>query len=283
VDIYRSFGLSANPFSTTPDPMFAYETSEHRLAMVKILYSIQERMGLFVLQGPVGTGKTTISRFLLQELAEDDRYVVAYLPQMNMRTEAGFLRAVNAALGLPTPFKSSDIQATLLSFLLEQHNADRTVVLMIDEAQTILSVNLHTIRMLLNQETAKHKLLQVVLFAQPNFARKLEQLPALRSRVTGAAYLNPLSFEDAIAMLRFRVAQVSPEGKEDIFDEIFPSDRLHHNIYQVAGGVPRELCVLSNAALVNAYGRGSRCVDHEALAAAISDFRSIKFQETANA
>lgn len=276
MNIYQTFGLSANPFATTPDPVFAYETREHRLAMVKILYSIQERMGLFLMRGDVGTGKTTLGRFIIQQLAADERYKVAYLANMNMRTEAAFLRSINGAYGLATPYKTSNINAALLEFLLQMHQEDKTVVLMIDEAQNIQPTNLHTIHALLNHETSKHKLLQIVLFAQPNFTNKIEQMPALRSRITAAAYLNPLSFEDGVAMLRFRVRQVSDDPQA--FDEIFPDERLHHAIYKAAGGIPRDLCVLCNAALVNAFGLGRRCVNDEALKAAIADFDTIKFE-----
>lgn len=277
MDVYRAFGMNGNPFSTTPDPQFAYETKEHRLAMVKILYSIQERMGLFLMRGDVGTGKTTLGRFLVQQLGTDPNYRIAYLANMDMRTPAGFLRAINAAYGLPTPYKGAEVEKALLTFLIEEHKAGRTVVLFIDEAQRILSTNLHTVHSLLNMETAKHKLLQIVLFAQPNFVNKLEQLPALKSRVTGSTYLNPLTEEDALAMLRYRVAQVCES--DDQFDTIFPGEAIQKAIYKAAGGIPRDLCVLCSAALVNAFGRGKACVNEESLQAAIDDFRAIKFQE----
>ena len=276
MDVQRHFGLKDNPFSTTPDPKYAYETREHRLAMVKILYSIQERQGIFLLQGEVGTGKTTLCRFLLPTLEDDERYAVASLSNLSMRTSASMLRAVTAAYGLPSRFKEKDINDELLSFLLTAYRAEKTVVLLIDEAQTIPGPNLTTLHMLSNHQTLKHKLLQIVLFSQPTFSRKLEQVPALRSRITGAAYLNPLSFEDAVEMLRFRM-----ETAGGSFDEIFPDAELHHRMYQAAGGVPRDLCVLCNAALLNAYGLGQDCVRPEALEAAISDFR-FKFKEDRN-
>jgi type II secretory pathway predicted ATPase ExeA len=273
MDVYQHFSLAANPFSTTPDPAFAYETKEHRLAMVKILYSIQERMGIFLLQGEVGTGKTTLSRFLIQTLEEDDNYLVSYLSSLTMRTSAGMLRTITTSFGLPSRYKERDISDELLGFLVQAHKDGKTVVLMVDEAQTIHGPNLTTLHMLSNHQTLKHKLLQIVLFSQPTFTRKLEQVPALRSRITGAAYLNPLSFEDAVEMLRFRMEKAGGS-----FDTVFPSRELHHMLYQAAGGIPRELCVLANAAMVNAYGMNNSRVCPEDIEAAVADFR-FKFKE----
>ena len=276
MSILRHFGLKDNPFSTTPDPKYAYESREHRLAMVKILYSIQERQGIFLLQGEVGTGKTTLCRFLLPTLEDDDRYTVASLSNLTARTSASMLRAITSAYGLPSRFKEKDINDELLSFLLASYREEKTVVLLVDEAQTIPGQNLTTLHMLSNHQTLKHKLLQIVLFSQPTFSRKLEQVPALRSRITGAAYLNPLSFEDAVEMLRFRM-----ETAGGSFDTLFPDPSLHHRIYQAAGGVPRDLCVLCNATLINAYALNQHCVRPEALESAISDFR-FKFKEEKN-
>ncbi len=275
MDVYQHFGLAANPFSTTPDPSFAYETKEHRLAMVKILYSVQEQMGIFLLQGEVGTGKTTLGRFLLQTLEEDDRYIVSSLSSLMMRTSAGMLRTITTSFGLPSRYKEKDINDELLAFLLNCHKGGKTAVLMVDEAQTIHGPNLTTLHMLSNHQTLRHKLLQIVLFSQPTFARKLEQVPALRSRITGAAYLNPLSFQDAIEMLRFRMERAGGS-----FDIVFPTEQVHHMVYQAAGGIPRELCVLCNSAMVNAYGMGNKRVCTEDVEAAISDFR-FKFKEVA--
>jgi len=127
--------------------------------------------------------------------------------------------------------------------------------------------------MLSNHQTLKHKLLQIVLFSQPTFSRKLEQVPALRSRITGAAYLNALSFEDATEMLRYRMERAGGS-----FDAVFPAPELHHLLYKATGGIPRELCVLCNATLVNAYGAGNKRVMGADIEGAISDFR-FKYKE----
>lgn len=278
MDVHSSFGLRGNPFSTSPDPDFAYETTGHGLAITHLLFSIEEREGLFLIRGGVGTGKTTIARFIVQQLGVNPKYRIAYLSKMDQRTATGFLRAVNGAFGLPTPFRAADIERELYGFLYAQHEAGNTVVLMIDEAQRMHSQSLHAIHALLNVETAKHKLLQIALFAQTNIINKLEQVPALQSRITRSVFLNDLTETDAIAMLRYRVSVVSDDNR---FDQIFPP-ALHRTIYKASRGVPRELCVLCSSALVHAYARKRKVVDEECLSAAIHDFRAIKFEESEN-
>src|SRR5688500_264621 len=95
MDVYQHFGLTGPPFSVQPDPKFAYATSEHQLALVKIQYSVQERRGLFLLQGEIGTGKSTLARFLFDEWSQDpNAFFPAYLTSTPSRGSTGFLRSV---------------------------------------------------------------------------------------------------------------------------------------------------------------------------------------------
>ncbi len=264
--MHQHFGMSANAFSATPDPRFAFETKEHRLALLKIVFSVDEKMGLFLLQGDAGMGKTTLSRFLLKGWAEQpEKYAVAHITDPSMRTQAGFLRAVLETFGLPPARNLGILKETLLSFLNETHRAGKTAVLIVDEAQTMALPNLDLLHLLSNHATATEQLLQVVLLGQTNFAKKLEQKPALRSRITGGAYLNPLTLGDSIDMLRHRVSVVGGD-----FDRIFPP-LTHVGLYKASRGVPRDLCVLCRAAMINAWGRGLPAVDDAAIEAALGD------------
>ncbi len=268
MDYLSHFGLTLAPFSTTPDPRFAYATREHRQALSKIAYYTEERRGIFLLTGQIGTGKTTISQLAMNGWRERPaQFIATHVTDPSPRTEAGFLRLILASFGLPTPRTLLDIKGVLRGFLVDQYKAGRTVVLMLDEAQTIHPNNLDTLQALSNEQTQTAKLIQIVLLAQPNFEHKLTQKPALRSRIAGGTTLNPLTLEDAIGLLRHRVEI----GGGD-FDHIFPVT-THKGLYNATNGVPRDLCILADAAMVNALAVGSRVVDDAALAGALQDLK----------
>jgi general secretion pathway protein A len=271
----KHFGLTAPPFSTAPDPEYAYETREHQLAVTKIAYSVEERRGIFLLTGEIGSGKTTISQLLLNTWdRQPERYAVGHVVDPSAATPAAFLRVLLASFGQDTARNVQDLKDILRGFLVDSYQAGKTPVLMIDEAQTISRANLDLLQLLSNEQTQKAKLLQIVMFAQPNFVHKLTQKPALRSRITGGANLNPLTLEDALAMLRYRV---SVSGGD--FDALFRPE-THKPLYNATGGIPRELCILSDAALVNGFALRRKAVDKECVTAAIEDlqFKGFRLQ-----
>ncbi|MBX9623407.1 MAG: AAA family ATPase [Gemmataceae bacterium] len=265
-DYLTHFGLDEAPFATTPDPRFAFATREHRQALAKIAYYTEERRGLFLLMGEVGTGKTTISQLTLNRWrAAPDRFAAAHLTDPSPRSPAAFLRLVLASFGLPAARNLLDLKAALRAFLVDQYRAGRTVVLLVDEAQAIHAANLDTLQAMANEQTQTAKLLQVVLLGQPNFEFKLAQKPALRSRIAGGTTLNPLTADEAIDLLRHRMGVAGGD-----FGRVFPAD-THKLLYDATDGVPRDLCVLCDAALFHALALGRRRVDGEALGRALTD------------
>lgn len=265
-DYLTHFGLAQAPFSTTPNPAFAYATREHRQALAKIAYYTEERRGLFLLMGEVGTGKTTISQLTLNRWRSDPgRFVAAHVTDPSPRSAAAFLRLVLASFGLPTVRNLLDLKAAFRGFLVEQYKAGRTVVLLLDEAQTMHSANLETLQAMVNEQTQTAKLLQVVLLAQPNFEYKLAQKPALRSRIAGGTTLNPLTPDEAAELLRHRMRVAGGD-----FDRVFPAD-THKALFDATNGVPRDLCVLCDAAMFHALALGRRAVDPEAVGRALAD------------
>jgi general secretion pathway protein A len=264
----KHFGLKLAPFSTSPDPQFAYDTREHQLAVAKVAYSVSERRGIFLLMGEVGTGKTTLSQLLLNSWEEEpETYTIAHITDPSAATPAAFLRVVLQAFGQDTVRNLQDLKDRLQVFLVEQYQAGKIVVLMLDECQTISRANLDLLQTLSNVQTQKVKLLQIVLLGQPNFSNKLTQKPALKSRITGGASLNALAFEDALAMLKFRV-----EVAGGNFEALVPTT-LHKALYNTGRGVPRELCVLCDAALVNAFALRKKAVDLECIQMAVDDLK----------
>lgn len=266
MDYLAHFGLSRAPFSTTPDPGFAFATREHRQALAKIAYYTEERRGLFLLMGEIGTGKTTISQLTINRWrGEPGRFIAAHVTDPSPRTPAAFLRLVLASFGLPTARNLLDLKAAMRSFLVEQYRDGRTVILLIDEAQTMSSANLDTLQALANEQTQTAKLLQVVLLAQPNFEFKLAQKPALRSRIAGGTTLNPLTLEEAVGLLRHRMAVAGGD-----FDAVF-GEPTHKALYNATSGIPRDLCVLCDAAMLGAAAQGHAAVQGSDIEQALRD------------
>lgn len=260
------FKLKSAPFTTSPDPQFAYATREHQLAVAKIQYAVEEKQGIFLLRGEIGSGKTTVSQFMLNAWREEESFAVAHITNPSVRTATQFLRLLLASYGEEPPYLLSDNWEALRRLLVGNHRDGKTTIAVIDEAQTISAENMETLTHISNEQTQKSKLIQIVLLAQPNIDRKLTYKPALRDRIAAGSYLNPLTYEDALAMLRHRM-QVS--GGD--FDALFPTEDLQHRIYNHTKGIPRRLCMLCDNALLNAYALKKKKVDDESITEALSD------------
>jgi general secretion pathway protein A len=271
MDVYGHFGLTGPPFAVTPDPRFAYGTEEHTLAITKITYSVQAHRGLFLLQGAIGTGKTTLGRFVLSEWSKREDFIAAHVNSPVTRSQAGFLREIMSAFGLATPRNLADIEAQLLSFLIDAQKKGKTVVLLLDEAHLTSPPNLDMLHRISNMQTLTEQLMQVVLLAQPNIVHKLEQRPALQSRITGGAYLGPLTFDDAIEMLRHRIGVVANDD-DSVFDKIFLPES-HHAIYDATHGICRDLCVCADGALIDAFARRQPAVSARTIQTVAKDMR----------
>lgn len=261
------FGLTRAPFSTTPDPTFVFASREHENALLKIAYYTDERQGLFLLMGEVGTGKTTVSQLAVSAWkAQPDKFTVGQVIDASPRTPAAFLRNVLASFGIPPRRNLLDLKAALRMFLVDEYRAGRTVVLVIDEAQTVHSYNLNTIHAMTNEQTQTHKLIQIILLAQPNFKNKLAQHPALRSRIAGITTLDALTWPDSLDLLRHRMSIAGGD-----FDAIF-EPTTHRMLYNATHGVPRDLCILCNAALFNTYAQGRHAVGEDILRNTLAEY-----------
>ncbi len=269
----QHFGLAALPFRTTPDPAFAYATREHQLAVAKIGYSVEERQGIFLLLGDIGCGKTTVSQFMLNAWRDDPAMAVAYITNPSVRTPSQFLRLLLAHFSIEPPYRLQDNWDVLRAMLITNYREGRNTTIVIDEAQTISAENMETLTHISNEQTQKVKLVQIVLLAQPNFLRKLTYKPALRDRIAHGSTLNPLTYEDATALLQYRLEVAGGD-----FDRLFPGE-LPRAIYNTTRGIPRRLCMLCDNMLLNAYAQGKQCADDQVLADALQDLTFKGWQE----
>jgi energy-coupling factor transporter ATP-binding protein EcfA2 len=138
------FGLKERPFSTSPDPRFAYATREHEIAATKIQYAVEERQGLFLLMGEIGTGKTTLSQFMMGSWRADPQIVAGHVTDPSPETPAPFLRLILGSLGQPSYHRVEDNKAALRDYLVGEYRRDKTV-----DGLTLVTYALKTIPPLL--------------------------------------------------------------------------------------------------------------------------------------
>jgi len=255
VSMYASFfGLSEAPFSIAPDPRFLYMSKRHREAMAHLVYGIKEGGGFVQLTGEVGTGKTTLCRYLI--LKVPDRVDVALIlnPQLS---HAELLATLCDELKIEYPKYSTPLKilSALNEHLLEAHAQGKRTVLIIDEAQLLSRTVLEQVRILTNLETTKHKLLQIILIGQPELAKTLDRddLKQLSQRITARYHLEPLNLQDTCEYVKYRLAVVG--CKRRVFSKL-----ALRRIYKYSGGVPRLINVISDRAMLGAYTRNNENV-----------------------
>ena len=248
------FGLREKPFNVTPDPHFLYMSPSHQEAFANLLYGVRERKGFILVTGEVGTGKTTLLHSLLASLDNDIRSVFVYHTGMDF---TDLLETIHHELGIPmAAVTRASLLQSLSRYLIDELGAGRNVALIIDEAQNLSPEILENLRLLSNLETAKDKLLQIVLVGQPELDEKmaLPQLRQLKQRIAVHGIILALSPTESRAYLRHRLAVAgAPNQGAGIFSEEAISHLIH-----AAGGIPRQLNLLCDNALLIAYADGSR-------------------------
>ena len=243
----KFFGLNEKPFSITPDPRYLFMSERHGEGLAHLVYGVTESGGFIQLTGEVGTGKTTLVRTLLSQLPEKVDVALILNPHLSALE---FLTTICEELHITLPQERNSPKALVDALnwhLLAAHAAGRRTILMIDEAQNLSVDVLEQLRLLTNLETARQKLLQIILIAQPELREKLAQnnLRQLAQRVTGRYHLEPLSREEAIRYIdhRLRVAG----SLSEIFDE-----KAKREVFRLSGGIPRIMNVICDRALLGA-------------------------------
>ena len=266
------FGLRELPFSITPDTGFFFSYGHYADALNTLLVALRSGEGFIKVTGEVGTGKTLLCRKLLATLDKD--FVSAYLPNP-MLTPYGLQTAVAEELGIPVnrQYNAHHLQKRITERILELNAEGRKVVLCLDEAQAMPIETLETLRLLTNLETEKRKLLQVVLFGQPELEEKLNrpEIRQLRQRITFAYRLEPIDREGMNAYVQHRLMVAGHQGGGSLF-----RPRALRQLYRASRGIPRLVNILAHKSLMAAYGRGDREVDREHVDMAIADTEDVR-------
>jgi general secretion pathway protein A len=252
------YGLKEPPFSITPDPRFVFLSERHRDALAHLLFGIgQGGGGGFVqLTGEVGTGKTTLSRLLLEQTPENTRVALVLNPRLS---PVELLETICEDLHLHIEGRRGSVKAltdTLNIYLLEAYAQGLRVVLIIDEAQNLSVEALEQVRLLTNLETDTQKLLQIILLGQPELRDMLArpELRQLAQRITARFHLTPLNASETATYLRHRYRVAG--GLHLPFDTA-AIKRIHTH----SGGVPRLINVITERALLGGYAHDDTRID----------------------
>lgn len=245
---YRVLGLRQEPFSSSPDPAFFYEAQGHKTVITNLMIDLRLRRGLSVILGDIGTGKTTLGRKLIQSLKNRDGFIFHLILDPTYETESIFLSSLVRIFGIRAETNGInilDLKADLERFLFQKGvEENKTVILIVDEAQKLDTMSLEVLRILLNYETNEYKLLQLVLLGQLELYAKITNIPNFMDRISFKYTLNPLAENETRELIEFRIRQAGYEGKSRLFQ-----DEAIKEIYNYTRGYPRQISLLCHRAL----------------------------------
>jgi general secretion pathway protein A len=259
------FGLSEEPFFIVPQPYFLSESSRQQEALAGLRWLIDQRQGLGLLFGSVGTGKTLLCRTLFERLSVDPCYVSALLLTPSHRSEFAMMADILAAWKVKVRRQRSlhDLEAAAQELLAQAVlQRGQTPVLIVDEAQTLPRRHLQELCKLLNWQDGGLQLAQVILAGQPSLQSSLARVPALRDRAVIEFSLGSMTREDVDRLIAERLKRAG--GRPQLF-----SGSAVSLIFQQSGGMPRRVTILCLLSLWLAFQQGKRFVSREVVQAVI--------------
>ncbi|SEQ51909.1 general secretion pathway protein A [Amphritea atlantica] len=259
------FGLISSPFAIAPDPGYLYMSAQHRDALAHLLYGIQGNSGFVMLTGEIGTGKTTLCRCMLGHIPQDTE--VAFILNPTLSSEE-LLASICDELQIPYDQQNQSIKSlsdAIYHHLLQSHSEGKNTILIIDEAQNLSPTVLEQMRLLTNLETNEKKLLQIVMFGQPELRQLVErpELKQLAQRITARFHLTALTLDETEHYINHRLAVAGYKPRAQTSNPI-PANRVRQ-IHQLSGGIPRLINILCDRALLGAYARNEPSISAEIL------------------
>lgn len=260
------FGLTESPFSIAPDPRYLYMSERHREALAHLIYGLNSDGAFILLTGDVGTGKTTVSRCLLEQIPENTNLALVLNPKVSV---IELLQTICDELRIQYDDGEDSVKTYvdyINRFLLGSHAQGKKTVVLIEEAQNLDLDVLEQLRLLTNLETNERKLLQIILLGQPELQDVLAkpELSQLAQRITARYHLKPLNEKELTYYLGHRL---SVAGCRQI---LFPLPVVRY-LYQLTGGIPRLINVLCDRALLGCYVQNKSQVDKQTLANAAKE------------
>jgi MSHA biogenesis protein MshM len=260
------FGLREMPFSITPDTSFFFTSADSQEALNTLLVAARNGEGFIKIIGEVGTGKTLLCRKFMGTLG--DGFVTAYIPNPYLEPRTLMLAlADELEIKLEKDVDQHHLLKSITHRLIGLAAQGKRVLLCLDEAQAIPVESLEALRLLTNLETQKRKLLQIVLFGQPELNRKLEldSIRQLAQRITFHYHLGPLRRDDLDYYLAHRLRIAGFAGSR-----LFSRSAVG-KLFAASGGIPRLVNIIAHKALMLAYGQGKHEVSRAHIADAARD------------
>jgi len=260
------FGLEKQPFGITPDTSLFFKGAERGDVLDAVLYALNSGQGIIKVVGEVGSGKTMLSRMLVNKVSDDTVFVYLLNPSIEAE-QVLYAIAYDLGLQVDPSDKSIQILHVLQQKLLEFYKEGKKVVLVVDEAQQMPLKTLEEIRLLSNLETETEKLLQIILFGQPELDEHIDtaSVRQLRERITYSFYLSPLDWQMTDKYLHFRLEKAGHQGRA-IFDK-----NAIKLLTRYANGTLRRLNVLADKSLLAAFLQKSPVVEVKHVKLALKD------------
>ena len=263
---YAHFGLSEAPFRITPNTEVFFAGANRGAILDALIYAISQGEGIVKVTGEVGTGKTMLCNMLQSRLPAHVETI--YLAHPSVSPEE-ILHAIAFELQLKVARDASrmEVMQALYAYLLARHAENKQVVIFVEESQNMPIATLEEVRLLSNLETAKHKLLQIVLFGQPELDENLRQpnIRQLRERITHSFALPPLEAQEVGEYLMFRMRAVGYRGP-DLFQQ-----SVVKRITQGSAGLTRRINLIADKALLAAFSENTHTIEPRHVAAALRD------------
>ncbi len=255
---YAALNLHKEPFSTSPDPEFFFLSSAHQTALHRLEIAIRLRRGLSLILGDVGTGKTTLSRTLLQHLTEEEGFCFHLILDPTYKSEFQFLSQLVKMFSVrPNGRSTLDYKDAIEKYLFQKGvTENKTIVLLIDEGQKLTAPFLEILRTLLNYETNEYKLLQLVILSQMELLPRLRKIKNFMDRVSLKYIINPLDEQETRQMIEFRLAQAGFNSGGRLF-----TDEAMLHIFEVTQGYPRRIAILCHQSLEQLVMENGSMVD----------------------
>jgi len=258
MNVFESIGLTADPFSTSPSIELFYNATRHKQCLEGLELAIRMKRGLSVVRGGIGVGKTTLSRKLIENFkSETDVFEFHLMLDPKFESELELLKHIIELFGIENSGDSVQENRNIIENHLLKVGVDdgKILTLIVDEGQNMPENMLDVFRTLLNFEANDYKLLQLIIFGQPEMGTMIKKYPNFEDRISFDFELGPLSLQDTTGFIHYRMKQVSGEDRE------WFSQQVIENIYKKTGGYPRKITQVCHELLLSLLDTDIREID----------------------